>query len=222
MAIPNLDILALSAVALLIATFAVVVRRGFLDWVTGYRYQSLVLAGVTAVIAYTTGIWEIYVAAGLTLVIKAVVIPKVLLRVTRKIQGELTELNPYVSIRVSVIISAILVILAYALVDQAFSTSKLDSVAKAYLPVALSLFLIGLFVMVTRRITLNQVVGLLVIENGLFLFTASLTHGLSLLIEAGIFADILAGVAISAVLLSRMNQTFDSLDVGKIEQLRDD
>ena len=217
-----MDILTLSAAALLIATFAVIVRREFLDWVSGYRYQALVLAAVTAVIGYVTGVWEIYIASALTLVIKAIIIPKVLLRATRKIQGELGEVNPYVSIRVSVIVSAVLVILAYALVEQAFATSTLDNVAKAYLPVALSLFFIGLFVMVIRRMMINQVVGLLIIENGLFLFTASLTHGLSLIIEAGIFADILASVAISAVLLSRMSQTFDSLDVGRIQQLRDD
>lgn len=217
------DILTLSAAALLIATFAVVVRRGFLDWVSGYRYQAIVLSGATAVIGYSTGIWELYAAAALTLVIKAIIIPRVLLRVTSGIQGNLTELNPYVSLRVSVVIAAILVILAYALVNQTFATSKmLDGVARTYLPVALSLFFIGLFVMVSRRVTLNQLVGLLIIENGLFLFTASLTHGLSLLIEAGIFADILAGVAISAVLLRRMTLTFDSLDVRRIEQLRDD
>ncbi len=218
----QIDLLTISAAALLIATFAVVVRRGFLDWLSGYRYQALVLAGVTAVIGYITGTWEIYVAAILTLAIKAVIIPKVLLRVTKGLSGQLSDFNPYVSVRSSIIISAILVILAYALVQEMFANSRLDSVARAYLPVALSLFFIGLFVMVSRRIALNQIIGLLIIENGLFLFTVSLTHGLPLLIEVGIFADILAGIIISGILLSRISQTFDSLDVGKIEQLRDD
>ncbi|MEO9320533.1 MAG: hypothetical protein ABI361_07665 [Nitrososphaera sp.] len=222
MALPQPDLLTMSAAALLIATFAVIVRRGFLDWLSGYRYQSLVLAAVTAVIGYMTGVWEIYIAAVLTLVIKAIVIPKVLLRVTQKIKGNLGEFNPYISLRASVIISAFLVVFAYALVGETFATSKLDSVAKNYLPVALALFFIGLFAMVSRRVVLSQVVGLLIIENGLFLFTASLTHGFSLLIEVGIFADILISVLISAILLSRISQTFDSLDMGKIEQLRDD
>ncbi len=223
MQIPSPDILTLSSAGLLIATFAVVVRRGFMDWLSAYRYQTVVLAGVTAVIAYFTGIWEIYVAAGLTLVIKAIIIPKVLVRVTKKIKGEFKiETNPYVSLRMSVLISALLVALSYILTQQILSSSTLDRVAVTYLPVSLALFFIGLFVMVSRRMALNQVVGLLIIENGLFLFTTALTHGVSLIIEIGIFADILVGVIISAVLLFRISQTFDTLDIGSLERLRDD
>lgn len=223
MQIPQLDIMTLSSAGLLIATFAVVVRRGFTDWLSAYRYQTIVLAGVTAVIAYTTGIWEIYVAAALTLAIKAIAIPKVLVRVTSKIKGEFkTETNPYVSIRLSVLISALLVALSYALTQEMLSASNLDVVAKTYLPVSVSLFFIGLFVMVSRRMALNQIVGLLIIENGLFLFTTALTHGVSLIIEIGIFADILVGILVSSVLLFRISQTFDTLDVGSLEKLRDD
>ncbi|MGB9124522.1 MAG: hydrogenase, partial [Nitrosotalea sp.] len=76
--------------------------------------------------------------------------------------------------------------------------------------------------LVNRRTALSQVVGLLVIENGLFLFTLVLTHGVSLIIEVGIFADILVGIVISSILLFRMSRTFDSLDVDKLENLRDD
>ncbi len=217
------DMLTISSAGLLIATFGVVVRRGFADWLSAYRYQTIVLAGVTAVIAYFTGVWEIYVAAALTLVIKAVVIPRVLVRVTRKIKDEFkTEANPYVGLRLSVLISALLVALSYALTQQMLSSSSLDAVAMTYLPVSVSLFFIGLFVMVSRRMALNQVVGLLIIENGLFLFTTALTHGVSLIIEIGIFADILVGVVISAILLFRISQTFDTLDIGSLEKLRDD
>lgn len=220
---PQIDILTISTAGLLIATFAVIVRRGFLDWLSAYRYQTIVLAGSAAVVAYLTGVWEIYVAAALTLVIKAIIIPKVLLRVTRKIRDELKmEANPYVSLRLSVIISTLLVALAYGLTQEVFATSKIDRIAEAYLPVSLSLFFIGLFVMVNRRIALNQVVGLLIIENGLFLFTLALTRGVSLIIEIGIFADILVGIIISAILLHRISQTFDSLDIGQLEKLRDD
>ena len=223
MQIPQPDILTLSSAGLLIATFGVVVRRGFMDWLSAYRYQTIVLAGVTAVIAYFTGIWEIYVAAALTLIIKAIIIPKVLIRVTQRIKGEFKiETNPYISLRLSVLISALLVALSYALTQQILSTSVLDAVTATYLPVSIALFFIGLFVMVTRRMALNQIVGLLIIENGLFLFTTALTHGVSLIIEIGIFVDILVGIIISAILIFRISQTFDTLDIGSLEKLRDD
>jgi hydrogenase-4 component E len=223
MIFPQPDILMLSSAGLLVATFAVVVRRGFADWLSAYRYQSIVLSAATAAIAYFTGSWEIYIAAALTLLIKAVIIPKVLLRVTKKIKDELkTEANPYISLRLSVLIAALLVGLSYVLTQQMLPESTLDKVASTYLPVSMSLFLIGLFVMVNRRLALNQVVGLLIMENGLFLFTTALTHGVSILIEIGIFADILVGVVISSILLYRISQTFDTMDVGELEKLRDD
>lgn len=113
------DILTISGAILLIATFGIVATRGFMDWLNAYRYQSIVLSGVTAIIGYVTGIWEIYIAAGLTLVIKSIIIPKVLTYVTRKLEIEFKlETNPYVSIRTSVIISALLVALSYFLIQQ--------------------------------------------------------------------------------------------------------
>ncbi len=217
----QLDVLTISGAVLLIATFGIVATRGFMDWLNAYRYQSIVLAGVTAIIGYVTGIWEIYIAAGLTLVIKSIIIPKVLTYVTRKLEIEFKlETNPYVSIRASVIISALLVALSYFLIQQI--PFKSDQIVNAYLPVSMALFFIGLFVLVNRRTVLSQVVGLLIIENGLFLFAMALTHGVSLLIEIGIFVDILVGILISSVLLFRISRTFDSLDVGKLENLRDD
>jgi hydrogenase-4 component E len=217
----QLDILTISGAILLISTFGIVVRRGFLDWLNAYRYQSIVLSGVTAIIGYVTGIWEIYIAAGMTLVIKSIIIPKVLTYVTRKLEIEFKlETNPYVSIRTSVIISSLLVTLSYFLTQQI--PFKSDQIVNVYLPVSMAQFFIGLFVLVNRRTVLNQVVGLLIIENGLFLFTMALTHGVSLLIEVGIFVDILVGIVISSILLFRISRTFDSLDVGKLENLRDD
>jgi hydrogenase-4 component E len=215
------DILTISGAILLIATFGIVATRGFMDWLNAYRYQSIVLSGVAAIVGYVTGIWEIYIAAGLTLVIKSIIIPKVLTYVTRKLEIEFKlETNPYVSIRASVIISALLVALSYFLIQQI--PFKSDPIVNVYLPVSMAQFFIGLFVLVNRRTVLSQVVGLLIIENGLFLFAMALTHGVSLLIEIGIFVDILVGILISSILLFRISRTFDSLDVGNLENLRDD
>ena len=223
MQVPLSEVLTLTAVGLLVSTFGVVVRRSFTGWLSAYRYQSVVLAGSTAVIAYETGLWEIYAAAVLTLFVKAVIIPRLLVRVTESVKDEFKiEANPFVSIRASLLFSALLVALSYGLIHETLNSANLDVYALTYLPVSLSLFFIGLFVMVSRRMALNQVVGLLIIENGLFLFTTALTQGVSLIIEVGILADILVGVMISALLLLRMSQTFDSFDMARFESLKDD
>jgi hydrogenase-4 component E len=207
----------------LIATFGVLVRRGFAGWLSAYRYQSIALGVVTGLIAYTTGVWEIYLAALLTVAIKAEIIPRLLVWATRNIKSEFkVETNPYISLRLSVLISAFLVVISYGLTNQILANSGMNNVAVTYIPASISLFFIGLFVMVSRRMALSQIVGLLILENGLFLFTTALTPGVSLVIEVGILTDIIVAVTISSILLFRMNQTFDTLDISNIEKLRDD
>lgn len=217
------DLLALSSVGLLVTTFGVVIRRSLTGWVSAYRYQSVVLAASAGVIGLATGYWEFYAAAVLTLLVKVLVIPRFLVRLTRGVEGGLkVEANPYVSIRASLFLSALFVALSYGVVQEGLRPADLGQVAAAYLPVSVSIFFIGLFMMVSRRTALNQVVGLLVIENGIFLFTTALTNGVSLVIEVGILADALVGVMIAAALLVRMTQTFDTLDTSSLERLTDE
>lgn len=215
------DLMQISAVILLIATFGIIARRGFVDWLKAYQYQTFIISGITVLVASVTGIWELYIASVLTLVVKALVIPKILFYVTKKLDSPIRfEIDPYLSLRSSVLVAALLVALSYFVVSQL--TIKTDDVVDVFLPVSLALFLIGLFVIVVRRKILNQIVGLLVIENGLFLFAVALTRGFSLLIELGIMVDILVGVVIAGILLSRISKTFDSIDIRNLESLRDD
>lgn len=217
----EINVLDISAVILLVATFGLIVRRGFSNWVHAYRYQTIVLAGIVALIALITDIWELYIVSTLTFGIKAIVIPKILFYVTKKLDSPIKlEVNPYISMKLSVIISALLVVMSYFIFLQLNIES--NEIIQVFLPVSFSLFFIGLFVITSRRKALNQMVGLLTIENGLFLFAVSLTHGFSLIIEIGLMADILLGVIISSILLFRMSKTFDSIDIKNLESLRDD
>ncbi len=217
----EINLLDISAVILLVATFGLIVSRGFLNWVNAYRYQTIVLAGIVALIASISNIWELYIVSALTLGIKAVIIPKILFYVTKKLDSPIKlEIDPYVSMKLSVIISALLVVMSYFIF--LYLDIKSNEIIQVFLPISFALFFIGLFVIVSRRKALNQMMGLLTIENGLFLFAVSLTHGFSLIIEIGLMADILLGVIISSILLFRMSRTFDSIDIKNLESLRDD
>lgn len=115
MTVFGINILSISSAVLLIATFGVVVRRGFIDWLSAYQYQSLVLSIITAIIGYTSGLWQLYIAAALTLIIKCLVIPKVLQYATKNVRVSYKiETHPYINIRTSVIVSALLVALIFS------------------------------------------------------------------------------------------------------------
>ena len=89
------------------------------------------------------------------------------------------------------------------------------------LAVAIALFLIGFFSMVNRRKALTQVLGLLSLENGLFLAAISLTYGVPLVVEIGILFDVLIAVMVLGILVFRIRETFDSMDVSKLRKLRE-
>jgi hydrogenase-4 component E len=88
------------------------------------------------------------------------------------------------------------------------------------LAVAISLFLIGFFMMINRRKALTQVLALLSLENGLFLAAISLTYGMPLIVELGISFDVLVAVMVLGILVYRIRETFESMDVSKLRRLR--
>jgi hydrogenase-4 component E len=88
------------------------------------------------------------------------------------------------------------------------------------LAVAIALFLIGFFMMVNRRKALTQVLALLSLENGIFLAAISLTYGMPMIVEVGIFFDVLVGAMVLAILVYRIRETFDSMDVSRLSRLK--
>jgi hydrogenase-4 component E len=88
------------------------------------------------------------------------------------------------------------------------------------LPVAVSLMLIGLGLMIGRRKALSQVAGLIIMENGVYLAALVATLGLPVAVELGVFFDLLIGVLLLGVLAYRINQTFDSLNIDRLRALR--
>ena len=85
---------------------------------------------------------------------------------------------------------------------------------------AVSLLLIGMLLMLTRRLAISQVIGFLVLENGIFLYALTQTHGIPLMVEMGIVLDVLVGVMIAGVVIFRLNRSFEHIDVTELSQLK--
>src|SRR5206468_6757942 len=89
------------------------------------------------------------------------------------------------------------------------------------LPLAVGLILVGLFVIITRRKALTQVVGFLVLENGIALLAVLGTLGTPLIVELGVFLDVLMGFLVMQVFIYHIHGTFESIDVEQLSQLKD-
>ena len=181
--------------------------------------QSFLLAAIAATIAHFNHAPHIYVVAALTLVFKAILLPVVLEWLVTKIEIRL-EIEPFVNVPVSVIVSGLLTLLAYVVAESFHRPEEASGMGHNTLAVAIALFLIGFFMMVNRRKALTQVLALLCLENGVFLAAISLTYGMPLIVEAGIFFDVLVATLLLGILIYRIRETFDSMDVSRLSRLR--
>ncbi len=200
---------------ILVSTFLILGSTRLYSCVRAFGIQSFLLACVAGIVAYSTGKNDIYIVALLTLVIKAAVIPYIFIYIIREIKVK-REVELYVNISPSLIIGGVLVVISYYLIRSINILSGLSSFA---LSASMSLVSIGLFVMISRKKAIMQMLGILIMENGLFLGAISLTYGMPLLVELGIFFDVLIGVLIMGILIFRINKTFESIDTDMLKTL---
>jgi hydrogenase-4 component E len=212
----------LMAALVLVLQITMVGQRWLVTNIRAFGIQSLLLASIAVTIAYFNRAPHIYIVAALTLVFKAILLPVLLERLVTKIEIR-QEIEPFVNVPISVIISGLLTLLAY-IVAESFhrpeQTTGPASLGHNTLAVAIALFLIGFFMMVNRRKALTQVLGLLSLENGILLAAMSLTYGMPLIVEVGIFFDVLVAAMVLAILIYRIRETFDSMDVSRLSRLR--
>lgn len=200
---------------ILLTTFMILGSTRLSSCVRAFGIQSFSLACVAGLVAYSTGKHDIYVVAFLTLIVKAVVIPYIFLYVIREINVK-REIQLYVGISPSLIFGGVLFVVSYYLVRSINFITELSGFA---LSASMALVSIGLFIMISRKKAITQMLGILIMENGLFLGAISLTYGMPLLIELGIFFDILIGALIMGILIFRINRTFETIDTDMLKTL---
>jgi hydrogenase-4 component E len=207
----------LGASALLLTSLIPLWRRHVTAYVNAFRWQSIVLAATTAVVAYFGGVTDLYAVAAAVLVIKGLALPALLRRMERRL-GKLIELDPYVNTTTSVLVSSLLVIFGYALARPLVSVSQLPT--RAGMPLAVGMVFVSLFAMVTRRKAISQVIAFLMLENGIALLAILGTYGIPLIVEFGVFLDALMGFLVMQIFVYRIHETFESLDVEQLSRLR--
>ena len=186
------------------------------SYVKAYTINSWLLAGLIAVVAIQLGETHLYVAAFLTLATKGILIPLFLRRIVRQLRVT-HEVQPYIGNALSLAISGILVAVVYAsLKDGIFVTGF----SKNVLQISIAVILISLFIMITRKKALTLVIGLLFMENGLFLAGFALTFGMPTIIELGVLFDMLMGVIILGIFTIQIKRAFASADLDKLTVLK--
>jgi len=151
-------------------------------------------------------------------VIKGVVFPWLLFRAMR--EAEVTrDVEPFVGYIASILIGVVALAASFWLGGRLPLPQPLAS--SLLVPVAFFSILSGLFLMVNRKRALSQVLGFLVLENGVFTFGAGVVGETSVLVEAGVLLDVLAGVFVMGITLFHINREFDHIDTDRLSSLKD-
>ncbi len=215
-------VITLAAAAVLVLQIAMAGHRWLVTNIRVFGAQSFLLAFIAGTIGWYNHAPHLYFAALLTLGLKGIFVPLLLERVVERI-GIRQEIQPVLNVPLTIVISGGLTLLGYT-VAESFHRPE-GAIAPATLgrntlAVAISLFLIGFFMMVNRRKAVTQVLALLSLENGLFLAAISLTYGMPLVVEIGVFFDVVVAVMVLGVLVGHIREAFDSMDVSKLDRLR--
>ena len=202
---------------MLLCALIVLWRRGVAAYITAFTWQSTVLGALTAAVGYFGNDPQLYVVAVLLFGIKAVAIPRLLRRVSQRFTAG-RESAPYVNTAASLVVSGLLVLLAYAAARPLEAVANVPT--RAGMPLAMGLLFISLFIIVSRKQAITQVIGFLMLENAIALLAVLATYGVPLIVELGVFLDALMGFLVMQIFLYDIHDTFSTTDVDVLKRLR--
>lgn len=192
--------LATAAVAVTVAAVVVLWRRRLRSILVALSAQGVALAVVAALLARHEHDASLLGVAALVLAIKAVVIPGLLARVVATPSAR--ESDPLVNVPASLVAAGLLTLVAFVAARPIVAV--VGGPAGRLVPFGLATVLIGFFVMIARTRAISQIVGLLMVDNGVALIAFLVTSGVPLIVELGATLDVLFGVVVLRLLLARL------------------
>jgi len=181
-----------------------------------FACQSAILTAEVVAAGYVQHLPAAYVIAGVVFLAKVIGIPFALLWLMKKLRTP-HDVGASLSPGYSIFVMSGLIVLSFAAVRLYLEDLHATEVMLA---AAVALIISGAFLMVTRSKALMLMMGLLVLENGIFLAALVTTFGMPLIIEIGIVFDLLIGLFLMGIFVFRIRDTFDHLDVSRLRGLK--
>ncbi len=210
------DVAHLFAGGLVLASLMLLYQRRLYALLNVFALQAFVLALSVAWQAYIQDAPHLYITAGIALVFKAIVIPVALHRMIVRL-GIHREIETVVGVGPTMLVGMGLVALSTVVMLKV--AGEVDPLAREDLAFALSVVLLGLLLMVTRRNAVSQVVGFMSVENGLVL-AATGAKGMPFVVEISVAFSILIAFIVIGIFLFRIRERFDSVDIEALDSFR--
>ncbi|MGA8277331.1 MAG: hypothetical protein WB784_03950 [Rhodanobacteraceae bacterium] len=195
------SLFSLLAILCLVLAFVMLGSRWLKDYLYAFAAQSWLIALLSATIGYYGHYRELYAVAALTALFRGLVLPWLVLRILRRLKAD-REMHPILQPSTSLLIGAIAVVfallVAYRIAD---ALGLAQNTVVLALTVMLSMKLIGFLILALRREAISQILGIMLLENGIFLGSQILIPGMPILIELVLLFDLLIAVSCFGVLV---------------------
>jgi hydrogenase-4 component E len=211
-----IDVAHMLAGGMVLVSFMLLYQDRMFGLLNVFALHAVVLSLSVAWQSYIQDAPHLYVTAAIALVLKAIVIPLALRHVVVKL-GIHRTIETVGGIGPTMLLGMALVALSMVVMLRA--TAGADPLAREDLAFALSVVLLGLLMMVTRRNAVSQIVGFMSLENGLIL-AATGAKGMPLVVEISIAFSVLIAFIVIGVFLFRIRERFDSVDIQALDEFR--
>jgi hydrogenase-4 component E len=210
------DVAHLFAGSLVLVSFVLLYQDRLSGLINIFTVHAVVLSFSVGWQAYVQHAPHLYVTAAIALVFKALIIPLSLQKMIERMRIH-REIEVVGGIGATMLVGIALVALSLAVVLPATATA--DPLAREDIAFALSVVLLGLLMMVTRRNAVSQVIGFMSLENGLILAAAG-AKGMPLVVEISVAFSVLIAFIVIGIFLFRIRERFDTVDVQELDRVR--
>ncbi len=165
--------------------------------------------------------WTVPVAlsAVAAVLIKAIVIPAVMVRSLRAAEIK-REVEPFIGFLPSIILGAVATAAAL-LFTRSLATGAVAAAPSLIIPASIATVLVGFIILISRFKAISQVLGYLVLENGIYIFGMLLIEAIPLVVEMGMLLDLFVGVFVISIITNHINQAFSSMDTRRLVSLKE-
>ena len=206
---------------ILLSSVLLMANKRAKSYIKTFRLQSVLIALAAGIMGAKSllqgGQIDLLVVCLITLILKVFYIPNILNRTEAKVEHKV-EKDFILNIPILVIICCALIVFTY------LSISNIEGLNDGYVNMKLvnsiSIILIGLFFMISRKKAIGQIIGFLVIENGLFVTAMFVTDGMPFVVDMGIFIDLITAVLLMGIMVFKINDKFESINIDKLKNLK--
>ena len=179
--------------------------------------QGLIL-GILSIMVHAEVTVEVLVMAAIAIGVKAIVIPRLLIKAMRDV-AIVRDVEPLIGLIPSLAIGALGTV-ASVIFSQTLPIGEYEG-SPMILPACLATVLTGCTVLVTRRKVITQVVGYLILENGIFILGLSLLEAMPFLVEVGVLLDLFVAIFVMGIIINHVSREFTATDAAELSALKE-